>query len=182
MESLDQIALCNVASFLDLNSFSAFVTSCRAFATCRHHLRTLAAVALNTEKKHPERLVFFRFGPTAIRFFAERYVRDLLTACLGAIWIAVRQNNHHALSVLAPLCDCSLVEEILRECADYLPFAIEALNHMDVSPALHDKFRSEVLDVDIDVFDAVRHFDRTGELPTDNVSLNCLRSRRVRSR
>jgi hypothetical protein len=169
MESLDFNALCNIASFLDLDSFRAFIRNCRAFAACRHDVRTLAHVALNTNiiGISSECLVFSQFGSTAIRFFAERCCDDMGHACHSAIWVATRQKNYRALSILAPLCDRLGVEDTLEECRLDLPFLVEALNYLDVPPDVHGSFFSEMTANDINAFDAIRRFDRTGEIPTD---------------
>ncbi len=70
--SLDFNSLCTVASFLKLKDFKAFLSTCQAWSLCRHDMRTVAQVYVNTNGDYAP-FAAVEQGLPIVRFFARQF-------------------------------------------------------------------------------------------------------------
>ena len=168
--SLDFHSLCAVASFLQHVDFKNFVSTCKAWSQCRHDVRTVAQVYVNSQGDYApfEAAVD---GCPVVRFFARQYPEKIFKMACKALFY----GTEDAPALLKPFVPDEMVpalaRRVIRESPEYL---VTLMEHWD----LDEKTRRDLMasldreDSDHDDDDDVDDSDSDGDIHDSDSDVN----------
>jgi hypothetical protein len=157
--SLDFHSLCTVASFLKRNDFINVVSACKAWSECRHDVRTVAQVYVNTRGDEAP-LSAAEFGRPVVRFFARQFPERLHELALRSLECCTAEPP----ALIVPLFPADKVIDLAIDAVIAGPNQLAAfLKHWKISDDLKEDLAGVVLYPDAYDIDIGGNSQRTSE-------------------